>query len=63
MNLQLSTRKEVASFFGVTTETVYNWEKKEIIHPYCKVNGRPRYNLQDVIEVMAQKKGGEICVK
>lgn len=61
MNLELVSRKQVAAFFSVTHETVHNWEKKGIIKPFCVINGRPRYQLNDVITEMAKKKGATIC--
>lgn len=58
MSLELVTRKQVAAFFGVTNETVHNWEKKGIVKTFCTINGRPRYKMNDVIQSMSLKKGG-----
>ena len=61
MSLELSTRKQVAEYFRVTYDTVQNWEKKGIIAPFCTINGRPRYNLNDVIKAVIENKGGAAC--
>lgn len=61
MKLELSTRKQVADYFGVTYDTVQNWERKYLIKPTCTINGRPRYQLSEVIEAITQKKGGTPC--
>jgi len=61
MSLELSTRKQVACYFGVTYDTVQNWEKKGIIKPSCTINGRPRYKLEDVTKEITKNKGGTVC--
>lgn len=61
MSSELSTRKQVAAYFGVTYDTVQNWEKKGTIQPSCTINGRPRYQLKEVIEAVTKKKGGTQC--
>jgi hypothetical protein len=60
MNQELVTRKQVAAFFGVTNETIYNWEKKSIVQPFCSINGRPRYKMNDVIRSVSESKGGKL---
>ncbi len=62
MSLELVSRKQVAAFFGVTHETVHNWEKKGIVKPFCIINGRPRYHLKDVVNAIAKNKGGKQCL-
>ena len=42
------TRKEVSDIFGVKPRTVWHWEKKGIIKPCTKINGRPRYSVEDI---------------
>lgn len=58
MSLELTTRKQVSEHFGVTYDTVMNWEKKGLIHPFCNINGHPRYKLSDVVKAVTKKKGG-----
>lgn len=60
---KLVSRKEVALHFGVTSDTVHNWQKKGIIVADCIINGRPRYNLAEVIKSLTTKAGGKQCNK
>ncbi|OLY91217.1 MerR HTH family regulatory protein [Cnuella takakiae] len=50
MNTQITllTRKEIACLFSVTPGTVKNWEKKNLIKPNVRINGRPKYLQEDV---------------
>jgi predicted site-specific integrase-resolvase len=61
MGLHLSSRKQLAAYFGVTTATVANWEKQGIIRPFCVINGRPRYELQDAIDSITKSREGKSC--
>ncbi|MEP6551949.1 MAG: hypothetical protein ABJB11_00310 [Ferruginibacter sp.] len=63
MNQELLTRRQIANHFGVTYATVYQWERKGIIKHHSTFNERPRYNLQDVINSVTNKKGGEAKCK
>ncbi len=55
------SRREVAQHFAVTPDTVKNWEKKGLVKPSCIINGRPRYELNEVIESVTKSKGGGQC--
>lgn len=57
----LSSRKQIAEHFGVTYNTVQNWDKKGLIKTAYLINGRPRYQLSEVIEAITKKKGGATC--
>jgi DNA-binding transcriptional MerR regulator len=50
------TRNQVAEMFCVKPQTVRLWEKKKLITPCCRINGRARYNREDVARLINQKK-------
>ncbi|RYE54767.1 MAG: MerR family transcriptional regulator [Sphingobacteriales bacterium] len=50
------TRNQIAKMFAVTAQTVRLWEKKHLITPCCHINGRPRYNQEDVNQLMNKKR-------
>lgn len=52
----LLTRKEVADFFKVKIVTVRNWQHIGKIKPYCYINNRPRYRLNDLQHLLSFKK-------
>ena len=54
-NLKILTRKEVANYFKVKTVTVRNWQYEGKIKPYCRINGRPRYRLEDLQHLLTSK--------
>lgn len=45
------TRKETATFFGVSLVTISDWTKKEIIKPY-KVGNRVFYKYSELVQVL-----------
>ena len=49
------SRTDLAKHFGVCYITVLNWKKKGLIKPYCVINQRERYRLQDVQDLLAPK--------
>jgi len=51
-NNQMMTRKEVANYFNVKPQTVKQWQRFGKIKPYCRINGRPRYRLEDLQHLM-----------
>lgn len=61
MNSELISRKQIAAHFGVVIKTVENWDKKGLIIPSFTINGRPRYNKEDVLNALVKKKGGPTC--
>lgn len=61
MNLEFVSTKQIAAHFWVVIKTVENWDKRVIIIPSFTVNGRPRYNKEDVINALGKKKGGAAC--
>jgi len=52
---QLMTRKQVADFFAVKPVTVRNWQREGLIKPYCRLNGRPRYRMEDLSYLLTSK--------
>lgn len=44
----LLTRKQASEIMGVKPDTLRKWSKVNILKPYCRVNGRPRYRLEDL---------------
>ncbi len=56
MKTNLLTRKELADFFKVTDETISNWQMQGLVHPFCMINGRPRYHLQNTINTITNPK-------
>jgi hypothetical protein len=54
-NEQLLTRKKVAEIFSVKQMTIYHWERKGLVKPYCKVNGRPRYRMEELQSILTDK--------
>jgi DNA-binding transcriptional MerR regulator len=55
MKLNLLKRKEVAEMFQVNAGTVRHWESKGIIKPFCKINGRPRYHMDELNKLFENK--------
>lgn len=55
MESNLLTRRQVAEYFSVKIRTVRCWQAKAIIKPYCLLNGRPRYRLQDLTHLLTSK--------
>lgn len=49
--MDLLTRKELADQFRVKPCTVKKWEDDKIIKRFLTINGRPRYNLEEVRNV------------
>jgi predicted site-specific integrase-resolvase len=54
-NEQMMTRKEVANYFNVKPQTVKQWQRFGKIKPYCRINGRPRYRLEDLQHLLTSK--------
>lgn len=52
---ELFSRKEVAQIFKVRPHTIFIWEKRKLIEPALKINGRPRYSIES-IEQLAKVK-------
>ena len=46
----LITRKEAAAILGLKPHTLFFWEKRGLLKPFTKVNGRPRYTVADLAE-------------
>ena len=51
----LLTRKQVADIYNVQPDTVSKWQHLKIITPYCRINGRPRYRLEDLANLLTTK--------
>ena len=49
--MELLNRTEVADFFGVTTKTIMNWEKKKILKS-IKIGAVIRFRKQDLKELL-----------
>lgn len=49
----LLTRKEVATILKVTTGTIRNLEKRGLLVPSTRINGRPRYT-EEAIQVITK---------
>lgn len=58
---KLLTRKEVAEILSVKPDTVKKWQRAGIVTPCCRLNGRPRYDLNEVINAVSKGKGGTQC--
>lgn len=52
METLLMTRKQIATMFFVTSETVRNWERDGIIPVATRINGKPRYKKDDVNKLL-----------
>jgi excisionase family DNA binding protein len=52
-----STAKELANYFGVSRNTVYNWLGSTAI-PHRKIGGVIRFNLAEVDEWARERSGG-----
>lgn len=48
MPLTLYTRKETADILGLTSNSIYKWEKAGKITPALHINGRPRYSIDEI---------------
>jgi predicted site-specific integrase-resolvase len=48
MALTLYSRKEAAGILGVTSSSVYKWQKAGKITPSLHINGRPRYSIEEI---------------
>ncbi len=55
MNEKLLNRKQLAAFFAVKPDTVKKWQRSGIVKPYCRINGRPRYRLEDCTNLLTSK--------
>lgn len=51
----LFSRKEAAEVLGVSSSTVYQWEKKEIIKPSGYIANHPRYSAEEIERVINKK--------
>ena len=49
------SRTELAKHFNVCYITVLNWKKKGLIKPYCVINNRERYRLEDIQNLLTPK--------
>ncbi len=52
---KLLTRRQVAEYFAVKPTTVRKWQQRGKIKPFCRVNGRPRYCLEDLKHLLTFK--------
>jgi len=55
MNTELLTRKQVAEHFSVKPGTVRKWQRQGKLNPFCRLNGRPRYRLEDLHHLLTDK--------
>lgn len=55
MNKELLTRKQIADYCSVKPLTVRKWQRLGKLMPHCRLNGRPRYRLQDVEKLLTDK--------
>lgn len=53
---RLLTTEEVAEYLGVTPKTMANWASSGIGPDYHKINGRRRYDQDDVQRFVAERK-------
>ena len=64
MEVKLISRKELAKHLGVGYMTIYAWDRRKLISPYCVINKSPRYVLEDVLKVVSKessKGGASVC--
>jgi hypothetical protein len=54
----LFTRKEVAAILKVSSETIRNMEKKGLLIPAIRINGRPRYTRQSLLSITKEVPNG-----
>ena len=53
--MELFNRKEAAKILSVRPQTVYSWERKGKLKPVLYINTRPRYSLESLQQVAAEK--------
>lgn len=54
-NFHFLTIGEVAKEFGVTTQTIRNWEKQNILIPYHRLQSGWRYYTSEQVEELKKK--------
>ena len=51
----LLTRKEAATYLKVKPVTVAGMEQRGLLIPHCRLNGRPRYKIEDLNKLFTYK--------
>lgn len=55
----LLNRKQAAELLGVKPDTISKWHSANILKPYCRLNGRPRYRREDLNHLLTIKIGND----
>ena len=53
--MNMITRKEAVEILGVTTVTLWNWEKKGMLIPLKDVGGHVYYKQEEVDRILEKK--------
>ena len=56
---ELMTSQEVADYFKVTTQTIYNWRKEGV--PSIRIGHEYRYNIEKVMQWLAERNSRKGC--